>query len=271
MYVSICYYIHVSCNKHVAAARQLHGTGTAGKMDSMIVEVDEDPCEVLMYVASQTKDLARVEKEVYSRVLRRWHPCPTAVAAAKLHGSFGALLKRYVSRMAAACGLSSESVRVLHTASKLDKWLLQMAGEDDPPAADQLPPPMASYDVDSIIFGLVKGWMDERLKVGDECVRRAQEAETWNPRSKAEPYAQSAVDLMKLAKLTMDELLEIQVAPACKEELLQRLVDGVDHLIHQYALLLASSCGAVTTCMHMHDSLLQHMHACSHGPWHTHK
>ena len=51
----------------------------------MIVEVDEDPCEALMYVASQTKDLARVEKEVYSRVLRRWHPCPTAVAAAKLH------------------------------------------------------------------------------------------------------------------------------------------------------------------------------------------
>ena len=226
-----------------AMAWQLHETGTAGKMDSMIVEVDEDPCEALMYVASQTKDLARVEKEVYSRVLRRWHPCPTAVAAATLHGSFGSLLKRYVSKM--ACGLSSESVRVLHAASKLDKWLLQMAGEDDPPAADQLLPPMASYDVDSIIFGLVKGWMDERLKVGDECVRRAQESETWNPRSKAEPYAQSAVDLMKLAKVTIDELLEIQVAPACKEELLQRLVDGVDHLVHQYALLLASSCGTV--------------------------
>lgn len=227
------------------AFTRLHETGTAGagKMDSMIVEVDEDPCEALMYVASQTKDLARVEKEVYSRVLRRWHPCPTAVAAATLHSCFGALLKRYVSRMA-ACGLSSESVRVLHAASKLDKWLVHMAGEDDLAAADQLPPMMASYNVDSIIFGLVKGWMDERLRVGDECVRRAQESETWNPRSKAEPYAQSAVDLMKLAKVTMDELLEIQVAPACKEELLQRLVDGIDQLVHQYALLLASSCGS---------------------------
>ncbi|AQK95284.1 hypothetical protein ZEAMMB73_Zm00001d010939 [Zea mays] len=221
------------------AFTRLHETGTAEKMDSMIVEVDEDPCETLMYVASQTKELARLEKEVYDRVVRQWHPCPTAVAAATLHGCFGALLKRYVSRMA-ACGLSSETVRVLHAASKLDKWLLQMASEDDPPP-DQ--PPMTPYDVDSIIFGLVKGWMDERLKVGDECLRRAQEAETWNPRSKAEPYAQSAVDLMKLAKVTVDEMLEIQVASACKEELLQRLVDGIDHLVHQYAMLLAS-CGA---------------------------
>lgn len=250
-------YIYVT-SKHVWRRHgwQLHETGTAEKMDSMIVEVDEDPCETLMYVASQTKELARLEKEVYDRVVRQWHPCPTAVAAATLHGCFGALLKRYVSRMA-ACGLSSETVRVLHAASKLDKWLLQMASEDDPPP-DQ--PPMTPYDVDSIIFGLVKGWMDERLKVGDECLRRAQEAETWNPRSKAEPYAQSAVDLMKLAKVTVDEMLEIQVASACKEELLQRLVDGIDHLVHQYAMLLAS-CGAVTTwhammllqtCMHLY-------------------
>ncbi|TVU08153.1 hypothetical protein EJB05_41542, partial [Eragrostis curvula] len=228
------------------AFTKLHETGTTGgKMDSMIVEVDEDPCETLMYVAAQTKDLVRVEKERYSRVLRRWHPCPTAVAAAALHGCFGALLKRYVSRM--ACSLCSESVRVLHAASKLDKSLLQMAAEDDDPAAaDSVREQMAPYDVDATIFGLVKGWMDERLTIGAECVRRARDSESWNPRSKAEPYAQSAVDLMKLAKVTVDELLEIQVAgqpPACREELLQHLVDGIDQLVHQYALLVAS-CGS---------------------------
>ncbi|KAJ1273614.1 hypothetical protein BS78_06G295500 [Paspalum vaginatum] len=218
---------------------QLHETGgTAGKMDSMMVEVEEDPCETLMYVAAQSKDLARVEKEVCSRVLRRWHPCPTAVAAATLHGCFGALLKRYVSRMMACSSLpSSESVRVLHAAAKLDKWLLQMAAEDE-----NMMMMMAPYDVDATIFGLVKGWMDERLTMGAECVRRARDSESWNPRSRAEPYAQSAVDLMKLAKVTVDELLEIQVAPACREELLQRLVDGIDHLVRQYALLVAS-CG----------------------------
>ncbi|XP_062186069.1 protein unc-13 homolog [Phragmites australis] len=225
------------------AFTKLHETGTAGKMDSMIVEVDEDPCETLMYVAAQTKDMARVEKEVYSRVLRQWHPCPIAVAAATLHDCFGALLKRYVSRM--ACSLSSESVRVLHAASKLDKSLLQMAAEDDPAYSirQQI---MTPYDVDSTIFGLVKGWMDERLTIGAECVRRARDSESWNPRSKAEPYAQSAVDLMKLAKVTVDELLEIQVAgqpPACRQELLQHLVDGIDQLVHQYALLVAS-CGS---------------------------
>ncbi|WVZ81479.1 hypothetical protein U9M48_028852 [Paspalum notatum var. saurae] len=222
--------------------RQLHET--AGKMaDSMMVEVEEDPCETLMYVAAQSKDLARVEKEVYSRVLRRWHPCPTAVAAAALHGCFGALLKRYISRMMACSSLlSSESVRVLHAAAKLDKWLLQMAAEDEPPGP-AAPLIIAPYDVDATISGLVKGWMDERLTMGAECVRRARDSESWNPRSKAEPYAQSAVDLMKLAKVTVDELLEIQVAPACREELLQRLLDGIDHLVRQYALLVASSCG----------------------------
>ncbi|OEL27597.1 hypothetical protein BAE44_0011384 [Dichanthelium oligosanthes] len=229
------------------AFTRLHETGTAGKMDSMIVEVDEDPCETLMYVAAQTKELARVEKEVYSRVLRQWHPCPTAVAAATLHGCFGALLKRYVSRM--ACGqLSSESLRVLHAASKLDESLLQMAAEDDPVGLGHqqqiVIDMMAPYDVDSTIFGLAKAWMDERLTMGAECVRRARDSETWNPRSKAEPYAQSAVDLMKLAKVTVDELLEIQQVPSsCREELLQRLVNGIDQLVHQYALLVAS-CGS---------------------------
>lgn len=207
----------------------------------MIVEVEEDPCETLMYVAAQTKELARVEKEVYSRVLRQWHPCPTAVAAATLHGCFGALLKRHVSRM--ACGLSSE---VLHAASKLDKSLLQMAAEDRPLHGRQteIAAAMTPYDVDATILGLVKGWMDDRLTMGAECVRRARDSESWNPRSKAEPYAQSAVDLMKLAKVTVDELLEIQVpSSSCREEQQQRLVDGIDHLVYQYALLLVASCG----------------------------
>ncbi|CAN6269908.1 unnamed protein product [Urochloa humidicola] len=227
------------------AFTRLHETGTAGKMDSMIVEVDEDPCEALMYVAAQTKELARVERDVHSRVLRQWHPCPTAVAVAALHGCFGALLKRHVSRMGS--GLSSDSVRALLAASKLEKSLLQMVAEDDGLHArrqaeiDQVA--MAPYDVESTILGLAKGWMDERLTMGAECVRRARDSESWNPRSKTEPYAQSAVDLMKLAKVTVDELIEVQVPPGCRDELLQRLVDSIDRLVHQYALLVAS-CGS---------------------------
>ncbi|CAL5070974.1 unnamed protein product [Urochloa decumbens] len=215
------------------AFTRLHETGTAGKMDSMIVEVDEDPCETLMYVAAQTKELARVEREVYSRVLRQWHPCPTAVAAAALHGCFGALLKRHLSRMGGG-GLSSESVRALQTASRLEKSLLHMTAED----GHQMMA-MAPYDVESTILDLAKGWMDERLTMGAECVRRARDSESWNPRSKAEPYAQSAVDLMKLAKVTVDELLELQVSPPCRDELQQRLVNGIDQLVQQYALLVA--------------------------------
>ncbi|KAF8736000.1 hypothetical protein HU200_014401 [Digitaria exilis] len=228
------------------AFTRLH-EGAGKTMDSMIVEVDEDPCETLMYVAAQTKELARVEREVYGGVLRRWHPCPTAVAAAALHGCFGALVKRYVVVVSgsSSSGMSSESVRALHAASKLDKWLQQMAAEDEPIVGSGRQQHIYRQDVDATISGLVKGWMDERLTMGAECVRRARDSESWNPRSKAEPYAQSAVDLMKLAKVTVDELLEILQlrvpSCSCREELLQRLVDGIDKLVHQYALLVAST------------------------------
>lgn len=67
---------------------------------------------------------------------------------------------------------------------------------------------MIPYDVDSIVVGLITKWMDDRLRVGEECVRRARDSETWNPGSKGEPYAQSAVDLMKLTKATVEKLIK---------------------------------------------------------------
>lgn len=65
--------------------------------------------------------------------------------------------------MASSC-LSSESMRALQTASELDKYLVQMAHDDDVYDSG-----ISSYEVDSIILGLVNGWMDERLQIGAEC------------------------------------------------------------------------------------------------------
>jgi hypothetical protein len=139
--------------------------------------------------------------------------------------------------------LSSESMRALQTASELDKYLVQMAHDDDGDGhGSKL---MVPYDVDSIVVGMAAEWMDDRLRIGAECVRRARDLETWNPGSKSEPYAQSAVDLMKLAKATVDELMEIHQQWPMSEPL-QHLIDGIDRLVHQYASFLASSCGAGT-------------------------
>ncbi|XP_073011542.1 protein unc-13 homolog [Typha latifolia] len=211
-----------------------------GIIDSMVVEVEEDPCDTLMNLAKQTENLAIVEKEIYSPIVKKWHTCPTAVAMVTIHGCFGIVLKQYVGRMSR---LTNESVRVLQAASKLEKLLVQMITDDSTSSEDGgkgVLREMIPYEVESITLNLMKVWIDDRLRIGRERVNRAKETESWNPKSKAEPYAQSAVDLMRLAKVTVDEFFEIQVA--AREKLVQDLADGIDGLIQDYAAFVAS-CG----------------------------
>ncbi|KAG0454228.1 hypothetical protein HPP92_025532 [Vanilla planifolia] len=98
-----------------------------GKVDSMVVEVDEEPSETLVHLAKDTESLIAMEKETYGPVLRRWHPGPQAVAVATLHDCYGIFLKQYLARIS---GLNNETVKVLQTAGKLEKTLVQMVVED---------------------------------------------------------------------------------------------------------------------------------------------
>lgn len=143
----------------------------------MVVEVDEDPNDTLVNLAKETEKLAMFEKENYSHILKRWHPVPTAVAAVTLHHCFGIVLKQHLERVT---GLTNELVRVLHTAGKLEKKLVQMAVEDSADAEDggkRIMGEMISFEVDSVILNLMKNWIDERLRMGRECVFRAKETE----------------------------------------------------------------------------------------------
>lgn len=64
--------------------------------------------------------------------------------------------------------------------------------------------------------------------------------QTWNPKSKLEPYAQSAAELMKLAATTVDEFFQVPIA--ITEDLVQDLVDGLENLFQEYMNFVAS-CG----------------------------
>lgn len=155
---------------------QIYENGS-GNVDSMVVEVDEDPNEVLMNLAKEIEDLAISEKETYSPILKKWHPVPSAVAAVTLHNCFSVVLKQYVSRMS---GLTNESVRVLQSASKLEKVLVHMVVEDSVDCEDggkAIVKEMIPYEVDSVILNLMKSWINERLRIGRECVNRAKETE----------------------------------------------------------------------------------------------
>lgn len=64
--------------------------------------------------------------------------------------------------------------------------------------------------------------------------------QTWNPKSKTEPYAQSAVDLMRHAKETVETFFEIPMA--ISDDLVGDLADGFKHLFKEYVTFV-TSCG----------------------------
>ncbi|KAA8527798.1 hypothetical protein F0562_035333 [Nyssa sinensis] len=211
-----------------------------GQVNGMIVEVKE-VSEALLKLADETEELAMKEKEIFSPMLKKWHPISAGAAAVTLHTCYGTLLKQY---LAGSSSLSNETISILQRAGKLEKVLVQMVVEDSVECEDggkTIVREMVPYEVDSIILNLLKQWIQQMLKKGRECLQRAKETETWNPKSKTEPYAQSAVELMKYAKDAVEDFFEIQTG--ISEDLVQDLADGLEHLIRDYTTFVAS-CGS---------------------------
>ncbi|XVF66434.1 hypothetical protein PTKIN_Ptkin10aG0035400 [Pterospermum kingtungense] len=197
--------------------------------------------EGLLELAKETEELATRERELFSPILKRWHPIAAGVAAVTLHQCYGAVLKQY---LAGTSILSSDIVEVLQGAAKLEKLLVQMVVEDSEECEDGgkgIVREMTPYEVDSIILQLLRQWIDERLKQGKEMLCRAKETETWNPKSKSEPYAQSAMELMKWAKETVNNFFEIPIG--ITDDLILDLAEGLEQLVQEYVTFVAS-CGS---------------------------
>ncbi|KAK6161280.1 hypothetical protein DH2020_004661 [Rehmannia glutinosa] len=168
--------------------------------------------EVLIKLARETEELASKEKDIFSPVLKKWHPVAAGVAAVTLHSCYGTLLKQYLTGISS---LMNETILVLQRAGKLEKVLVQMVVEDSVECED-----------------------GERLKMGKEYLQRAKETETWNPKSKTEPYAHSAAELVKFAKEAVESFFEIPVTVS--ENLVYDLTDGLEHLFGDYITFVAS-------------------------------
>ncbi|VAI10546.1 unnamed protein product [Triticum turgidum subsp. durum] len=223
---------YIRCSMRSAFAKVLE-SGLGQEVSGHQRDVD-DTSGILTQLARDTEELAQWEREGFSPELRRWHPFPAAVAAVTLHGCYGVVLKQYLGK--AVC-LTDELVRVLHAAGRLEKALVQMVADDDgEPVVREVVP----YDVESVVVGFLRTWVEERLRVARECLLRAKDTESWTARSKNEPYAQSAVDLMKLAKATLDEFFAIPVS--ARGGMLQDLADGLGAVFQDYVSFLAS-CG----------------------------
>uniref|UniRef100_A0ACD5WIY7 Uncharacterized protein n=1 Tax=Avena sativa TaxID=4498 RepID=A0ACD5WIY7_AVESA len=230
---------YIRCSMRSAFTKVLENG--LGQDDGMITDRQcDDSSEIVTLLAKDTEELAVYERESFSPTLSRWHPFPTAVAAATLHSCFGVVLKQYVAK--AVC-LTDELVRVLHAASRLEKALVQMMMEDVSDSDDggrSVVREVVPYDVEAVVVGFLRTWIEERLRVAKECLVRAKDTESWIARSKNEPYAQSAVELMKLAKTTMDEFFAIPVS--ARDDMVQDLADGISAVFQDYISFLAS-CG----------------------------
>lgn len=70
--------------------------------------------------------------------------------------------------------------------------------------------------------------------------------------SKTEPYAQSAVEMMKLAKEIIDDFFEIPVK--ITEDLVEDLTEGLGQLIQEYAEFVASCGTGHLLCLFLQSS-----------------
>ncbi|CAA0164374.1 unnamed protein product [Arabidopsis thaliana] len=204
-------------------------------------EGEEEAATMLLRLAKETEDLALRESECFSPILKRWHLVAAGVASVSLHQCYGSILMQY---LAGRSTITKETVEVLQTAGKLEKVLVQMVAENSDECEDGgkgLVREMVPYEVDSIILRLLRQWIEEKLQTVQECLSRAKEAETWNPKSKSEPYAQSAGELMKLANDAIEEFFEIPIG--ITEDLVHDLAEGLEKLFQEYTTFVAS-CGS---------------------------
>ncbi|KAJ8643234.1 hypothetical protein MRB53_004982 [Persea americana] len=204
-----------------------------------------NPLPILSILAKDINDLAKKEKEVFSPILKRWHPLAAGVAVATLHACYGNELKQFTSGV---MGLTPDVVQVLKAADKLEKDLVQIAVEDSVDSDDggkaiirEMPP----YEAESKVANLAKEWiktMADRLK---EWIDRNLQHEVWNPRENKESIASSAVELLRMADETLDAFFQLPIP--MHSALLPDLMIGLNRSLQQYISKSKSGCGTRKT------------------------
>lgn len=138
-----------------------------------------NPLPVLAILAKDVGELASKEKEVFSPILKRWHPFAAGVAVATLHICYGNELKQFVSNITE---LTPDAVQVLRAADKLEQDLVQIAVEDSVDSDDggkaiirEMPP----FEAEGAIANMVKDWIKLRIDRLKEWVDRNLQQEVW--------------------------------------------------------------------------------------------
>ncbi|KAL1291094.1 hypothetical protein HN51_059638 [Arachis hypogaea] len=197
---------------------------------------------LLAILAKDVGSLAVTEKQVFSPILKRWHPLAAGLAVATLHQCYGNELKQFISGITE---LTPDAVQVLRTADQLEKDLVQIAVEDSVESDDggkaiirEMPP----YEAEAAIANLVKIWIKTRLDRLKEWVDRNLQQEHWIAQTNQEGYAPSAVEVLRIMNETLDAYFQLPIPmhPA----LLPEVMAGLDRCLQYYVTKAKSGCGS---------------------------
>ncbi|ESW09218.1 hypothetical protein PHAVU_009G109900 [Phaseolus vulgaris] len=200
---------------------------------------------VLAILAKDVGSLAINEKQVFSPILKRWHPLAAGLAVATLHSCYGNELKQFISGITE---LTPDAVQVLRAADQLEKDLVQIAVEDSVESDDggkaiirEMPP----YEAEGAIANLVKIWIKTRIDRLKEWVDRNLQQEVWSPQANQEGYAPSAVDVLRIINETLDAFFQLPIPmhPA----MLPEVMNGLDKCLQYYVIKAKSGCGSRNT------------------------
>ncbi|WOL20533.1 hypothetical protein Cni_G29338 [Canna indica] len=196
---------------------------------------------VLSILAKQIGDLASKEKQLFSPILKKWHPLAAGVAVATLHSCYGKELRQFVSGV---IELTPDVVQVLKSADKLEKDLVNIAVEDSVDSDDggkSLIREMPPYEAESAIASLVRSWIKTRVDKLKEWVDRNLQREVWNPRANRESCAPSSVEVVRMVDETLDAYFQLPIP--MHSELLPGLLTSLDKNVQYYASKAKSGCG----------------------------
>ncbi|KAK4365053.1 hypothetical protein RND71_016411 [Anisodus tanguticus] len=204
-----------------------------------------NPLPVLAILAKDVGELASKEREIFSPILKRWHPFAAGVAVATLHICYGNELKQFVSSITE---LTPDAVQVLRAADKLEKDLVQIAVEDSVDSDDggkaiirEMPP----FEAEGAIANMVKDWIKTRTDRLKEWVDRSLQQEVWNPQANEGGFPPSAVEVLRIIDETLDAFFQLPIPmhPA----LLPYLMSGLDRCLQYYVSKAKSGCGSRNT------------------------
>ncbi|KAL6006113.1 hypothetical protein ACLOJK_040159 [Asimina triloba] len=204
-----------------------------------------NPSPLLAILAKDIGGLASKEKQVFSPILKRWHPLAAGVAVATLHACYGNELKQFISGLRE---LTPDAVQVLQAADKLEKDLVQIAVEDSVDSEDggkaiirEMPP----YEAETAMANLAKIWIKTRVDTLKEWVDRNLQQEVWNPRANKESFAPSAVEVLRMVDETLDAFFQLPIP--MHAALLPDLMNALDRSLQQYISKAKSGCGTRNT------------------------